>query len=89
MILVRNGVLSGVIDWGDLGAGDVATDLASVWMLFDDGTARAACLESYGPSEPLVVRAIGWATIFGTVLGDDERLATVAFATLRRLAEDL
>lgn len=67
----------------------MATDLGSVWMLFDDGTARTACLESYGASEALVVRAIGWAITFGTVLADDERLDTVASATLRRLAEDL
>ena len=39
-VLVDNGVLSGVIDWGDVTAGDRATDLASLWMLFADPTAR-------------------------------------------------
>ena len=38
-VLVRNGVITGVIDWADLTAGDVATDLASVWMLFSDSRA--------------------------------------------------
>ena len=34
-MLTRHGELSAVIDWGDLTAGDPATDLAIAWMLFD------------------------------------------------------
>ncbi len=32
-VLVHEGVLSRVIDWGDVTSGDLATDLASVLML--------------------------------------------------------
>ncbi|MBN1172554.1 MAG: aminoglycoside phosphotransferase family protein [Micromonosporaceae bacterium] len=33
-IIVRDGALASVIDWGDLTVGDPAIDLASAWMLF-------------------------------------------------------
>lgn len=33
-VLVENGVITGIIDWGDITAGDKATDLAAIWMLF-------------------------------------------------------
>jgi aminoglycoside phosphotransferase (APT) family kinase protein len=39
-VLVDAGALSGVIDWGDMAAGDRATDLASIWMLFADPQVR-------------------------------------------------
>ena len=35
-VLVRNGEIVAMLDWGDLCAGDRASDLASVWMLFSD-----------------------------------------------------
>lgn len=35
-LLVRNGKLSAVLDFGDLTSGDPATDIAVAWMLFDD-----------------------------------------------------
>lgn len=47
-VLVDDGRITGVIDWGDVTSGDVATDLASVWMLFDDARARSECLASAG-----------------------------------------
>ena len=34
-MLTHDGALSAVIDWGDLTAGDPATDLSIAWMLFD------------------------------------------------------
>ncbi len=41
-VLTANGSLAGVIDWGDLCAGDPATDLASAWTLFEgEGTRRS------------------------------------------------
>src|SRR5262249_37539867 len=43
-VLVDQGVISGIIDWGDITAGDCATDLASIWMLFDDQQARQDAL---------------------------------------------
>ncbi|MEI7770358.1 MAG: aminoglycoside phosphotransferase family protein, partial [Chloroflexales bacterium] len=41
-VLVEGDVVSGVIDWGDLTAGDRATDLAAIWMLFADPRARGS-----------------------------------------------
>src|SRR5690606_34153550 len=35
-LLVHQGALSGVIDWGDMARGDRATDLATIWMTFED-----------------------------------------------------
>ena len=35
-ILVRGGHISAVIDFGDIAAGDPATDLSVAWMVFDD-----------------------------------------------------
>jgi aminoglycoside phosphotransferase (APT) family kinase protein len=35
-VLVENGVITGIIDWGDMTSGDIATDLASIWILFSE-----------------------------------------------------
>lgn len=43
-VLVDQGVISGVIDWGDITSGDCATDLASMWILFADREAREDAL---------------------------------------------
>ena len=91
-ILLADGALSAVIDWGDLGAGDPAVDLAAFWMLFDDAAARRAGLAAYGGiSAATRARAQGWAVFFGVTLllagaADDARHARTGAATLRRLA---
>ena len=92
-VLAREGHIHAVIDWGDLTAGDPATDLASVWMLFEDGAARHALLDVYAPAQALLERARGWAVSFGTVLletglTNSPRHAEIGAATLRRLAAD-
>jgi aminoglycoside phosphotransferase (APT) family kinase protein len=92
-VLVEREAISGIIDWGDLTAGDPATDLASVWMLFSDPGARQAALDAYGcVSEATVQRAKGWAVLFGVVmldtgLADNPRNATIGARTLRRVCE--
>jgi aminoglycoside phosphotransferase (APT) family kinase protein len=92
-VLVHAGRLAGVIDWGDLCAGDAATDLASVWMLFDDATARAAALDGYPNfTSATLDRARGWAFAFGVILLDSGRADNPAFvdmgrAILRRVLE--
>jgi aminoglycoside phosphotransferase (APT) family kinase protein len=93
-VLVHEGRISGIIDWGDITSGDVATDLASIWMLFEDSAARAIAIESYGGDEDTWRRARGWAVLFGAVLldsglVDNPRHAAMGRATLQRLAEDL
>lgn len=92
-ILVERGRISGIIDWGDINGGDVATDLAALWMLFEKHP-RQAALNAYGEiDDATLTRAKGWAAHFGVVLldaglVDDPAHAAVGAATLRRLAAD-
>lgn len=72
-VLVVDGRLSAVLDWGDLAAGDPATDLASAWMILPHGQQLAA-LEAYGGvSDATLARALGWATVFGVMFLDAAR----------------
>jgi aminoglycoside phosphotransferase (APT) family kinase protein len=90
-VLVESGAIAGVIDWGDITAGDAATDLASIWMLFADPGARQDALAAYAPiSEATLHRARGWAMLFGvmlldTGLVDNPRNAAIGAQTLQRL----
>lgn len=92
-VLVENGVITGIIDWGDMTAGDCATDLASIWMLFADSHARHDALAAYANvSEATLMRARGWAVLFGVVLLDtglidNPRNARIGEQTLRRVME--
>jgi aminoglycoside phosphotransferase (APT) family kinase protein len=91
--LVENGALSGIIDWGDVTSGDVATDLAGIWALFDEAAARRRALDDYGADDATRRRARGWAVLFGVVLLDSGRVdnprhAAMGERTLRRIAED-
>jgi len=92
-VLVESGRLRAVIDWGDMAAGDPATDLASIWMLIDGAASRQRVIESYGaPSLPVWARAKGWAVLFAAVFLDagfagDRRFALIGERTLRRLAQ--
>lgn len=70
-VVARAGLISGIIDWGDLCGGDVATDLASAWMLFRETSQIEDFFAAYGPvSENTLVRAEGWAIAFGVMLLD-------------------
>lgn len=70
-LLVDKGGFTGVIDWGDLAAGDRATDLAALWYLFPEQHLRQQAINSYGEvSEATLDRAKGWAILFGVVLLD-------------------
>jgi aminoglycoside phosphotransferase (APT) family kinase protein len=92
-VLVSDGVICGIIDWGDITSGDVATDLASVWSLFEDPQARDKCLAEYEATQAQWVRAKGWAVSIGvalldTGLVDHPRHAAMGKAILRRVRED-
>jgi aminoglycoside phosphotransferase (APT) family kinase protein len=92
-ILVESGAIAGIIDWGDMTSGDIATDLASIWMLFDDRNAREQAISEYAVSEATLQRALGWAILFGVVLldtglVDHPRHAAMGERTLRRVSED-
>jgi aminoglycoside phosphotransferase (APT) family kinase protein len=90
-VLVDDGTLAGVIDWGDMASGDRATDLASVWMLFADPDARAQALSASGSiTQATYLRAKGWAVLFGitlleTGLVDHPAHAAIGERTLRRV----
>jgi len=69
-IIVHEGKIAAIIDWGDITDGDVATDVASLWMLFECPSIRQAALKEYGATPDLINRAIGWAIFFGVILLD-------------------
>ncbi len=69
-VITDNGRLVGIIDWGDITSGDSSTDLASIWMLFNDSHIRQLALNSYGADTSATMRAMGWALFFSIVFLD-------------------
>lgn len=92
-ILVQAGSITAIIDWGDITAGDCATDLAALWMLFDEAHIREQALAAYGPiSAATLSRSKGWALLFGVMLLesgliDNPRNAAIGANILRVLAQ--
>ncbi len=90
-VLVEKGTITGVIDWGDVTAGDPATDLVSLWIIFDDPVAREEVIAAYGGlSSATLRRAKGWAVYFALVMlasgqVDNPAFVLIAERTLRRL----
>ena len=69
-LMVSDGRLSAVIDFGDLTAGDPATDLSACWMLLPSPAARSTFRavrdgESDSIDDDTWVRARGWALALG------------------------
>jgi len=64
-VVLADGHLAGLIDWGDLAAGDVATDLAAAWMLIDAEEIRREFFDRYGADASTQTRARGWALHLG------------------------
>ncbi|MGY5206573.1 aminoglycoside phosphotransferase family protein [Nocardia gipuzkoensis] len=62
-VIVSDGMLAGVIDFGDMCAGDPATDLSAAWILLPAGTA-SRFFDAYGQAdEATITRARGWAVL--------------------------
>jgi aminoglycoside phosphotransferase (APT) family kinase protein len=85
-ILVRDGRVSAVIDFGDVTSGDPATDLAVAWMLLPPD-ARPELRRAAGTiDDDTWRRARGWALCLGiaTLAGsaDDATLTRIARATI-------
>ncbi|MFE6162537.1 aminoglycoside phosphotransferase family protein [Streptomyces sp. NPDC056486] len=60
-VVVSGGTLSGVIDFGEMCAGDPATDLSAAWLLLPAGAA-ARFFDTYAHADEATVRrARGWA----------------------------
>ena len=91
-LLVSGGRLAAVLDFGDLTAGDPATDLAAAWMLLP-AEARAAFRSAYAPPDAATWRrARGWALSHALAClansADNPRIARVGVTTLARVLED-
>jgi aminoglycoside phosphotransferase (APT) family kinase protein len=89
-VIIDGGKVSAVLDFGDLCAGDPATDLASAWLQLDED-GRETLFSVYGNVDrSLRVRAAGWATLFALMLlelGVAGRVSyeAIAVETLNRL----
>jgi aminoglycoside phosphotransferase (APT) family kinase protein len=89
-LLVRDGRLSGVLDFGDLAAGDPATDLSVAWMLLRE-PARSTfrdltCGADGWLDADTWTRARAWALALGAAylahIAADDRFAAIAAATI-------
>lgn len=61
--VVTGGTLSGVIDFGEMCAGDPATDLAAAWLLLPNSTATRFFDAYANADEATIQRARGWAVL--------------------------
>ncbi|SDM44561.1 aminoglycoside phosphotransferase family protein [Allokutzneria albata] len=62
-VTVREGTLAGVIDFGDMCAGDPATDLSAAWILLPAGAASRFFAAYEDLDEATIARARGWAVL--------------------------
>jgi aminoglycoside phosphotransferase (APT) family kinase protein len=87
-ILTASGHLTAVLDFGDLAAGDPATDLAVAWLLFD-GSERKAFRSELDYDEATWLRAAGWAIIFASLaLGGEPAFRAFARHAFRELLSE-
>ncbi|GLX93841.1 aminoglycoside phosphotransferase family protein [Herbidospora sp. NBRC 101105] len=71
-VLTAGGTICGVVDFGDLCAGDPACDLSAAWLLLPDGAA-GHLHAAYRADAATVRRARGWAmarALSGILIGD-------------------
>ncbi|MEL6663127.1 MAG: aminoglycoside phosphotransferase family protein [Pseudomonadota bacterium] len=89
-VLLGDGQLSAVIDWGLAGVGDGACDLAAAWTLFE-APARDAFRSALSPTQAEWMRGAGWAlstaAIFLAYYRDKGVETTGSRRTLARLLE--
>ena len=64
-IVVRDGELAAIIDWGDITSGDPATDLAVGWMLFTPDTRLVFRAAAGHVDDDTWRRARAWALALG------------------------
>ncbi|MEC5182330.1 aminoglycoside phosphotransferase family protein, partial [Arthrobacter sp. CG_A4] len=93
ILLTDRGSLAGVIDFGDVGAGDPAADLAVGWLMFDAGTRRRfmGTFSSAADGETWI-RARGWALILSTAMlsnsDDNPRMFGAGKFGIRQILDD-
>ena len=92
-LLAKEGKISAVLDWGDLTSGDVTTDLACAWLLFEHPSEIEAFFQAYKlTDEATFLRARGWAIHLATIFLDtgittDPRSKEVGRSALERIAQ--
>jgi aminoglycoside phosphotransferase (APT) family kinase protein len=92
ILLADDGSLAGVIDFGDVGAGDPAVDLAAGWLMFDAG-ARQRFMAAFGAAADgdTWMRARGWALVLSTAMlshsDDNPRMFAVGEFGIRQVLE--
>jgi len=90
ILLAADGSLAGVIDFGDVGAGDPAVDLAAGWLMFDAG-ARQRFTGAFGAAvdRDTWTRARGWALVLSTAMlsnsDDNPRMFSVGEFGIRQV----
>jgi len=96
-LVIANNRLAAVIDFGDLTAGDPATDWSVFWMIAAngavDGVRESVLNELATIDRDTAMRARGWALALGisflsSTLGDD-RLGSLGRATIRAVLNDV
>jgi aminoglycoside phosphotransferase (APT) family kinase protein len=93
LLVDDEGVITAVIDWGDMTRGDRATDLATLWLNLPDRKARENAMRACnGVSDATWRRAKGWAVFYGVTLGTsglagDARHAVMAQRALARVVD--
>ena len=95
-LLVSDGRLSAVIDFGDLAAGDPATDLSVAWMLLPSSARQAFLTSARDELDPLddhtLMRARGWALALGLAFlansRDNEAMSALGRATIDNALSD-
>lgn len=91
-LVVRDGVLTAVIDWNDLCGGDNASDLAAAWMCFDDAE-RGAFQAAVGEQDDDAwARGRGWALSHAIAClessADNPRMHAIGQRTLAAVLRD-
>jgi aminoglycoside phosphotransferase (APT) family kinase protein len=96
LLVDSGGRLSAVIDFGDLAAGDPATDLSVIWMLLPPSERPAfftsARQELDRGDDHTLMRARGWALALGLAYvassRDDEAMRALGRATIDNALSD-
>lgn len=91
-IIVRDGELCALIDFGDVTAGDPAYDLAAAWLLFDgEGRVAFRRFTRSRYDDATWVRARAWAAylalVFLTQMDDRPEFRRLGSSTAHALAE--
>jgi aminoglycoside phosphotransferase (APT) family kinase protein len=87
-LLVREGLLCGVIDFGCLGVGDPACDLTIAWTLFT-GESRRAFRRALPLDDATWARARGWALWKGLITVAADRESHSESTNARRVIADV